>query len=44
MLDKRVKKIIAEGSPQYLRDNSQNPFVRQFFNRKIESDNDILRN
>jgi phospholipid/cholesterol/gamma-HCH transport system ATP-binding protein len=44
MLDKRVKKIIAEGSPQYLRDNSQNPFVRQFFNREIESDNDILRN
>jgi phospholipid/cholesterol/gamma-HCH transport system ATP-binding protein len=44
MLDKRVKKIIAEGSPHYLRDNSQNPFVRQFFNREIESDNDILRN
>lgn len=44
MLDKRVKKIIAEGSPHYLRDNSQNPFVRQFFNREIESDNDLLRN
>ncbi|KHE92306.1 MAG: ABC transporter ATP-binding protein [Candidatus Scalindua rubra] len=42
MLDKRVKKIIAEGQPQYLRDNSQNPFVRQFFNREIESDNDLL--
>ncbi len=44
MLDKRVKKIIAEGSPQHLRDNSQNPYVSQFFNRKIESDDDILRN
>ncbi|MCP4266648.1 MAG: ATP-binding cassette domain-containing protein [Candidatus Brocadiaceae bacterium] len=44
MLDRRVKKIIAEGSPQYLRDNSQNPFVRQFFNREIESDNEMLKN
>jgi len=44
MLDKRVKKIIAEGSPHYLRDNSQNPFVRQFFNREIEPENSLLRN
>ncbi len=34
MLDKRFKNIIAEGSPQYLRDNSQNTYVRQFFNRE----------
>ncbi len=44
MLDKRVKKIIAEGSPQFLRDNSQNPFVRQFFNREIKPDANILSN
>jgi len=35
MLDKRFKGIIAEGSPQYLRDHSQNPHVKQFFNREI---------
>jgi phospholipid/cholesterol/gamma-HCH transport system ATP-binding protein len=34
MLDKRARGIIAEGSPQYLRDHSQNPFVSQFFNRQ----------
>ena len=34
MLDKRVKGIIAEGDPHFLRDNSQNKFVRQFFNRQ----------
>jgi phospholipid/cholesterol/gamma-HCH transport system ATP-binding protein len=33
MLDKESKGIIAEGSPQYLKDKSQNRFVRQFFNR-----------
>ncbi|MBT3881291.1 MAG: ATP-binding cassette domain-containing protein [Candidatus Scalindua sp.] len=44
MLDKRFKTIIAEGAPQYLCDNSQNPYVRQFFNREteIDKDNDIL--
>jgi phospholipid/cholesterol/gamma-HCH transport system ATP-binding protein len=34
MLDKGSRGIIAEGDPAFLRDNSQNPFVRQFFNRK----------
>jgi phospholipid/cholesterol/gamma-HCH transport system ATP-binding protein len=34
MLDKTVKGIIAEGDPTYLRDHSQTPFVRQFFNRQ----------
>lgn len=34
MLDKRVKGIIAEGEPHFLRDNSRNKFVRQFFNRQ----------
>ncbi len=34
MLDKRAKKIIAEGKPAELRENSDNPWVRQFFNRE----------
>ncbi|MCC5877129.1 MAG: ATP-binding cassette domain-containing protein [Candidatus Sumerlaeia bacterium] len=34
MLDKRVKKIVAEGHPAELRDNSDNPWVRQFFLRE----------
>lgn len=34
MLDKHAKGIIAEGDPRYLRDHSQNPFVKQFFNRR----------
>lgn len=36
LLDKRSKSIIAEGSPTWLRDNSDNPMVRNFFNRKPE--------
>lgn len=36
MLDKRVKKIVAEGDPHDLRDNSDNPWVKQFFNRESE--------
>ncbi len=36
MLDKRTRGIIAEGDPKYLRDHSQNTFVRQFFNRQAE--------
>lgn len=34
MLDKRVKKIVAEGHPAELRDKSDNPWVRQFFLRE----------
>ncbi len=34
MLDKETKGIIAEGSPIYLRDESDNQFVRNFFNRQ----------
>lgn len=37
MLDKKTKNIIAEGDPIYLKDNSQNVSVRQFFNRKAKS-------
>jgi len=36
MLDKRAKGIIAEGNPKYLRDHSQNQFVKQFFSRQAE--------
>ena len=37
MLDKRVKKIVATGKPKDLRDHSDNPWVRQFFNREPEA-------
>lgn len=33
MLDARAKGIVAEGEPHFLRDNSENPLVRGFFNR-----------
>ena len=36
MLDGRARGIIAEGTPVALRDHSDNPFVRQFFNREAE--------
>lgn len=38
MLDKQSKRIIAEGDPRYLRDHSQNPFVKRFFNRRAVGD------
>ena len=38
MLDKEKKTIVAAGSPQQLRDNSDNPWVRQFFNRQAQPD------
>jgi phospholipid/cholesterol/gamma-HCH transport system ATP-binding protein len=36
MLDKRTKGIIAEGDPRLLRDESTDPYVRQFFHRQAE--------
>lgn len=36
MLDKTSRGIIAEGDPVYLRDHSQIPFVKQFFNRQTK--------
>ncbi len=33
MLDKTTKTIVATGTPDYLRDKSDNSWVRQFFNR-----------
>ncbi len=35
MVDKEAKTIIAAGKPQELRDTSDNPVVRQFFNRPL---------
>lgn len=37
MLDKRARKIVAEGKPAELRDKSENEWVRQFFNREVSS-------
>ncbi len=37
MLDKQTKRIAARGSPQELRDHSDDPWVRQFFSRQLES-------
>jgi phospholipid/cholesterol/gamma-HCH transport system ATP-binding protein len=37
MLDKRVKKIVADGDPRDLRDNSDNPWVKQFFHREASA-------
>ena len=34
MLDTITKSIVATGKPDYLRDKSDNPWVRQFFNRE----------
>jgi len=35
MLDKEAKGIIAEGDPRWLKDNSTDPRVNAFFNRKM---------
>jgi phospholipid/cholesterol/gamma-HCH transport system ATP-binding protein len=37
MLDKRKRGIIAEGDPKRLRDESADPWVRQFFRREAET-------
>lgn len=38
MLDKSTKKIIAEGTPDELKNECKNPYVCSFFNRQIISD------
>lgn len=38
MLDKNTKTIIAAGKPAELRDESDDPWVRQFFNREAQED------
>jgi phospholipid/cholesterol/gamma-HCH transport system ATP-binding protein len=35
MVDKEARTIIATGKPHELRDQSENPLVRQFFNRQL---------
>ena len=35
MLDKEAKGIIAEGDPRWLKENSIDPRVRNFFNREV---------
>jgi phospholipid/cholesterol/gamma-HCH transport system ATP-binding protein len=41
MLHKNHRGIIATGDPNYLRDHSQNPFVKQFFNRRAADDTGV---
>ena len=38
MLDKKTKKIIAEGAPAYLKEHAENESVRNFFNRQVSKD------
>ncbi|KAB1442370.1 ABC transporter ATP-binding protein [Pseudodesulfovibrio senegalensis] len=38
MLDKKVRKIVAQGDPRELRDSSENDLVRRFFHRQAEAD------
>jgi phospholipid/cholesterol/gamma-HCH transport system ATP-binding protein len=38
MLDKRVKKIVADGDPRELRDHSDDPWVKSFFNREASEE------
>ena len=38
MLDKRTRSIVAEGDPRKLRDDSDNPWVRQFFRREATAE------
>lgn len=38
MLDKSTKGIIAEGEPKVLRDHSDNPEVRKFFLRQVDTE------
>jgi phospholipid/cholesterol/gamma-HCH transport system ATP-binding protein len=38
MLDKKEKTVIAAGAPAELRDHSEIPAVRQFFNRQAPDD------
>ncbi len=38
MLDKKVRRIVAQGDPRVLRDTSDNELVRRFFHRQAETD------
>lgn len=41
LLDRRVKTIVASGPPRDLRDNSDHPYVRQFFRREVSLPGDL---
>ena len=41
MLHRSNRGIIASGDPHYLKDNSRNPFVKQFFNRLTTDSNRV---
>ena len=41
MLDRQSRGIIAEGDPVYLRDNSRNRFVRDFFNPQVKKSTEV---
>jgi len=41
MLHKSNRGIIASGNPNYLKDHSRNPFVKQFFNRLTADNNGV---
>lgn len=44
MLDKDSKGIVARGKPVELRDNSDNPLVKNFFNRTVDNNkNDLVK-
>lgn len=38
MLDKKTRKIIAEGDPKYLKEHADQESVRKFFNRQVSKD------
>lgn len=40
MLSREEKTVVAQGNPHDLRDHSENPWVRQFFNRQADDDKD----
>jgi phospholipid/cholesterol/gamma-HCH transport system ATP-binding protein len=39
MLDKTTKNIIAQGTPEELKNNCDNPYVHRFFNRRTKNTN-----
>lgn len=41
MLDKETRGIIAEGNPTYLKENSDIPSVRDFFNRQVRIEREM---
>jgi phospholipid/cholesterol/gamma-HCH transport system ATP-binding protein len=44
MLSREEKTIVAQGKPDELRSKSENPWVRQFFNREAQQNNNTKQN